>query len=309
MNVSIHWLRLAVCCSLWLAMSSWSQGEEIGSRESLAGTWMTSDGYPKRGPTFLPGGDELVFAQESPKTAGMQLMRLNLETSQVERYSKDHPDGDREFSVSADGQVYAYNVVRGLSSKLHIVDRRVDKQIKLPQLGRHSWSNWPAVSPDGNRVAFVEGAQVLYEYDVVANLGKASVRRLSPQGKLYSDYWPQYSPDGRHIVFCSNRDGDFELYLMNADGTGQRRIHESPGIDMHPAFSPDGKQIAFTSNRDLNHEIYVFTLATGEARRITFNPERDDFACWFPDGTELVIVSEHNGEFDLRRVSTEPRQR
>jgi Tol biopolymer transport system component len=89
---------------------------------------------------------------------------------------------------------------------------------------------------------------------------------------------------------------------MDADGTGQRRLTHSRGIDMHPAYSPNGQFVAFTSNRDGNYEIYVLDTATENVSRITHNPERDDFACWHPNGRQLVIVSEWSGKTDLYLV-------
>ena len=59
------------------------------------------------------------------------------------------------------------------------------------------------------------------------------------------------------FAFVSNRDGNGEIYTMNADGTGADQHHQQPGSDVDPAWSPDGTKIAFTTNRDGNDEIYV----------------------------------------------------
>ena len=59
--------------------------------------------------------------------------------------------------------------------------------------------------------------------------------------------WPSYSPDGQRIAFASSRDGDLEIYAMDADGSQVARLTRSPGRDLRPAWSPDGKRIAFTS--------------------------------------------------------------
>ena len=148
---------------------------------------------------------------------------------------------------------------------------------------------------------------LLYNSDV----GKAEpeqLRRLTYEGATHSDLYPCFSPDGKHIVFSSNRDKDYEIYLMEWDGSNQVRITDSPGIDRHPAFSPDGKHIAFTSNRDGNYEIYIMHRDGTNPQRITTHPERDDYCTWHPNGKQLVIVSERQGRFDLYLVNVEENQ-
>src|SRR5216117_1720966 len=59
------------------------------------------------------------------------------------------------------------------------------------------------------------------------------------------------------IAFTSNRDGQNEIYVMNADGSGATRLTNNPAADGGPIWSPDGTKIAFISDRDGNVEIYV----------------------------------------------------
>ena len=73
-------------------------------------------------------------------------------------------------------------------------------------------------------------------------------------------YWPTWSPDGRRIAFTSNRDGNYEIYIMNADGTGQSNVTNHPASDNYPAWSPDGHKLAFISNRGGGYDIYVVDI-------------------------------------------------
>ena len=117
--------------------------------------------------------------------------------------------------------------------------------------------------------------------------------------------WPDISPDGRTICFSSSRAGDFDLYLMDADGGNVRRIVEAPGMDTRPAWSPDGRRIAFTSNRDGDYEIYLVNADGANARRITHRPGKDDYAVWHPAGDRLLVVSEVAGKSDLWLVNVD----
>ncbi|MHB1377003.1 MAG: TolB family protein, partial [Candidatus Humimicrobiaceae bacterium] len=81
---------------------------------------------------------------------------------------------------------------------------------------------------------------------------------------------PFWSPDGKMISFQSDRDGNGEIYVMNADGTGQINLTKDPAADDgEPFWSPDGKMIAFNSNRDGNWEIYVMNADASGKKRLT----------------------------------------
>ena len=77
------------------------------------------------------------------------------------------------------------------------------------------------------------------------------------------------------IAFMSNRDGDFEIYAMNADGSGQVALTANTATESSPEWSPDGSKIVFHSLRDGNAEIYVMNADGSGVTRLTNNPADD----------------------------------
>ena len=84
------------------------------------------------------------------------------------------------------------------------------------------------------------------------------------------------------IAFYTNRDGNDEVYLMNADGTGLVNLTNNAALDIEPAWSPDGSKIAFATNRDGNFEVYVMKADGTGLVNLTNNPALDGRPVWRP---------------------------
>jgi len=101
------------------------------------------------------------------------------------------------------------------------------------------------------------------------------------------------------IVFTSNRDGNAEIYSMNADGSSLSRLTVNDFNDDHPRWSPDGTKILFQSDRDNpetgNADIYIMNANGSGQTRLTTDAADDSAAVWSPDGTKLVFQSLRNG--------------
>ncbi len=101
------------------------------------------------------------------------------------------------------------------------------------------------------------------------------------------------------IAFVSWRDGNGDVYVMNADGTGVKRLTTTtqPASSANPAWSRDGSRIAFASNRDGHEEIYVMNADGSSVSRLTyFNSSFPSWyyssvPSWSPDGSRIVFAS------------------
>ncbi|MBK7780679.1 MAG: PD40 domain-containing protein [Ardenticatenia bacterium] len=134
---------------------------------------------------------------------------------------------------------------------------------------------------------------------------------LAPDGHGYA--WPRLrlvaaAPDALplargDIAFESMRDGNAEIYVMNADGSGQTRLTNNPAVDRDPAWSPDGRQIVFASTRDDslvgNVEIYVMNADGSGQTRLTNNPAGDLVPAWSPNGRQIAFDSYRDGNIEI----------
>jgi Tol biopolymer transport system component len=97
------------------------------------------------------------------------------------------------------------------------------------------------------------------------------------------------------IAFVSDRDGNREIYTMNANGTGVTRLTNNVVNDAQPAWTSDGAKIAFVSDRDGNDEIYAMNADGSDIVRLTNDPAFDGTPAWSPDGTRIAFESTRDG--------------
>jgi TolB protein len=176
----------------------------------------------------------------------------------------------------------------------------------------------PVWSPNGEKIAFVRIDGGLADIYVV-NADGSGLRRLAhaiaftptpggpSSGRQASPAW---SPDGRRIAFVSNRRGNFDIFVVNADdGLGLRKLSRSPRNDYDPAWSPDGRMIAFQGRRDPppeserdacplrrceRQEIYVVDADGSRLRRLTHDWRFDAAPVWSPDGRKILFQHRHH---------------
>jgi len=102
---------------------------------------------------------------------------------------------------------------------------------------------------------------------------------------------PAWSPDGSKIAFASDRDGNHEIYVMNADGSNPTRLTTHMSFDGKPSWSPDGSKIAFMSERSGVSHIYVMNAdGSNVVGLTTFSGYWDGLPAWSPDGSKIAFV-------------------
>jgi len=113
-------------------------------------------------------------------------------------------------------------------------------------------------------------------------------KRITAKGPSYLHGW---SPDGRWLLFTGQRNGDFDVYKISANGGDEIRLTTTPGLDDGPEYSPDGKYIYFNSVRSGRMQVWRMRPDGNSQTQIT----NDEFNNWFPhispDGKSMVFIS------------------
>lgn len=120
---------------------------------------------------------------------------------------------------------------------------------------------------------------------------------------------PAWSPDGMRIAFGFQRNRpeqqEYEIYVVNLDGTGMENLTNTLGVDWQPDWSPDGSRIAFESNRTGNRDVYVMNADGSDVRNLTLTADIESSPAWSPDGTRIAFASDRTGIFQIYVMSVD----
>ncbi len=154
-------------------------------------------------------------------------------------------------------------------------------------------NNDHGVSPDGTLLVISDhsqepGQSLIYTLPITGG----TPRRITPNGP---SYWHGWSPDGKTLAFCGQRDGEFDIYAIPADGGPETRLTTAPGLDDGPEYSPDGQHIYFNSERTGTMQIWRMKADGSDQEQVTTDDSNNWFPHLSPDGRHMVFLSYEPG--------------
>jgi Tol biopolymer transport system component len=248
-----------------------------------------------------PDGGELYLSDYSHG-----FLRVDLATNAVTRVA----DAPRSTSLGCDGIAWAHGSIIAVQNGVaparimrFVLDPSGQRFVRAEVLDQNSGiADEPAIGAvvGGEFIYVANGQWEKYSDDGVPKPGAhltAPVLLAVPLGPGPNDMFPRWSPDGTRIVFTSDRDGDPEIYVMQADGSGPRRLTYSPGRDAHPFFSRDGSRIVFQSPRANGTDTNIYVMGSDGAGVVQLT-QLKGFA-----GVPVYSPDEETIVFQLRQTS------
>ena len=292
-----HFLFLAFTSK---AESTWIKAGKLGSLESKP---LAVGAYSRL--EFAAPGYALFVRDRALLAQAFDPGRLRF-TGDVfpvaDEVEADFGPGNAEFSTSSNGVI----ALRGAASigKARLVwkDRAGRDLGSVAEPGDY---NSVELSPDGEQVAVTMGTTISNMDIWILQLGRGIASRLTFEEG--GDIWPVWSPDGRRLVFTSNRDGLFNLFVKQADGSAMEERISPPAMDLGPSdWSPDGRELLTESNfPNTGWDIWTWPVdPSGKPAPFLATEHREFFARYSPDGQWVAYYSDESGK---REVYVRPR--
>ena len=233
-------------------------------------------------PRWSPSGNQIALMGDI-KIKGAKVYISDIEESSLARLSDVDAIGVGDWSKSGDSVLFSSSNRK----KLGIHDRNPDgvnqRQVTC---GEDYGAIW---SPDSSQIAFIserDGNPEIYVMDKKASDdmcdgekgSRLEIYRLTESDE--PEYDLSWSPDGKKLLFVTERDGNAEIYVMEASGNKQTRLTYNDVKDHQPVWSPDGKTIAFVSELDGDSDIFIMNDKGEKQTRLTNNESEDFGPSW-----------------------------
>jgi len=251
--------------------------------------------------------DQIVFS--SSRDGNLEIYVMNPDGSSQTRLT-NNSSTEADPAVSPDGSKIAF--ISDTDGNLEIFIMDADgtniQQITFTADASNVGPKW---SPDGTKLVFSRvttsqpSGQVTQIIDIFTiNVDGSGENNLTMDQS--NDIDPDWSPDGNRIAFSSDRDGDFEIYTMNTNGTGILQLTtNSFAEDRAPDWSPDGSQIAFQSNQLQSDDIFIMNSDGSGQSAVTVSFASDTDPSWSPDGLQIAFMSDRDGNTEIYKINSD----
>lgn len=253
-------------------------------------------------PVFSSDGNEIAFLRV---TEGWNADVYWVPTAGGEPHQITHDDKRMDgIAWSSDNQSIVFSSDRAGQEALWKVSLKGGAPERMP-VGSEDATE-PAISLNGNNLAFVQGSAVFGILRVSASMNASRATRESLiVSSTAQDSAPSISPDGGQFAFQSWRSGSRQIWLSSIDGHTLRQLTQPDGTisgSGSPSWSPDGGQILFDARVYGHAHIFVISVAGGSPKQLTFGDVNDIVPRWSADGHSIYFRSNRSGRWQLWKL-------
>lgn len=242
--------------SMNAAENQWDRWTGVGANALLVGTIeKTGNGARIRVALFRVAGGQQVFAKEYSGSIANPRFLAHTIADEVHLHQglQGVARTKLAFSSNRDGERTATSYAQRNAQEIYVSDYDGANQRRVTV--NRNLNIAPSWSPDAQAIAYMSYVSGFPDI-AISYIYKGLLQRPGKGNDRVHNFLPAFSPDGTRIAFTSNRDGNNEIYVMNVDGSGVRRLTRHPGIDTTPTWSPSGTHVAFVSERDGTQNIW-----------------------------------------------------
>jgi TolB protein len=244
---------------------------------------------------FASNRNRSKWCETCPTLNQGEIYAVRADGTGLVRLTDNHPVSDWGPAWSPDGTRLAF-ITDGYEGGLAVMDAAGTD--RMPLLTVPSDPGDPAWSPDGTTIAFTKEKIGWFDWHVyLVSAGDGEPVRITHDSLGGSG--PTWSPDGTRIAFSAYQNGQYAIYVMDADGSDARQLSSGPGHSWDPAWSPDGTRLAFTRSVDDDREIYVMDADGSNPINLTRHPGSDCDPAWSPDGTQIAFTTGRDGNGEI----------
>ncbi|WP_445715695.1 TolB family protein [Flavobacterium sp.] len=241
--------------------------------------------HPKTDYAFCSSENGKSIYFYSNRDGNDEIYKMNLDGLKVENIS-NHPSSDRVPEISKNEKWLAFQSDRDeKSGEIYLMNLESKNIIRLTNNNLYEES--PCFSSNGKKILFTRQIKEKKDTLEVSN-GEIFIMDLKTKKEIRLtnkdgfDSGAKFSPNQKQIAFYGKDEitGNYDIFIMNADGTNLTNLTNDVLEDYSPTWSPEGSWLAFTRGNAENYDVWIINIHTKELRRLTTQPKRDESPFW-----------------------------
>lgn len=249
------------------------------------------------GPLFSLDGRYLFIASAQNSDKGTEIYRIDLETGGRLRYTNNAVEDGLDYS-SADGNWFAASSMRDDNWEILLLSKTGKKITRFTD--NNTYDARAVFAPQGYKLIWTANPKKVM--DVLVGDMREPLKAVNLTKGKGENLWPDWSPDGKRIVFESNRSGKWQIYTINQNGSGLRKITKGNYDNRLPDWRPKQRskpKILYVSENNHQQDVFSIDAAGSNRKKLTASDADESAAVISPDGEKIAYVHKKGSDSEI----------